>query len=242
MKTSDEELENSSRRQIGLINKAIIRRTEKIFPDEIGLILTSTNLLRRLTTVSKEAFNEISAKPELFAIFNLFARNREIVHFSTVCMMNGGYATTKILLRAALENTLSMRLFRKKPELAKTWLANPDKFREKWKPQRIRDELFTKDSSLWKSYNYFYWRLCDYAHPSFRGWAELYYDRSILWHPIFNKDYVSECVGLIFFIVVHTLQQFAEAFRIWLDPKLVEEVNVIGLKDSQMIRRHFQVK
>lgn len=242
MKTNDEKLENSNRRQTGLINKGIIRKTEEIYPDEIGLILASTNLLRRLTTVSKEAFNEVSAKPNLFAIMNLFARNREIVHFSTVCMMNGGYAPTKILLRAALENTLCMRLFRKKPDLAKTWLANPDKFRKKWKPQRIRDELFTRDSSLWNSYNYFYWRLCDYTHSSFRGWGELYYERSILWHPIFNEDYASECIGLIFFIIVHTLQQFSEIFRRWFKREMIDEINDIGKKDSGMIKRHFQVK
>jgi len=135
-----------------------------------------------------------------------------------------------------------MRLFNKKPELAKEWFANPDEFRKEWTPQKIRDELFKEGSRLWNSYNKFYWKLCDYSHPSFKGWSELVYDKSILWHPVFNEDYASEYIGLIFFIIVQSLQQFAEAFKRWFTPKLIKEVNNIGLQGSQMIRRHFQVK
>ena len=220
----------------------IIRRTEGIFPEETRLIRASTNLMRRMTRVSKDAVKEFSKKRDLQAIMNLFARNRELVHFSMVCLMNGGYAPTKILSRVALENTLCIRLFNKKPELAKEWFTNPEEFRKEWTPQKIRDELFTKGSSLWNSYNKFYWKLCDYSHPSFKGWSELVYDKSILWHPVFNEDYASECIGLSFFIIVQSLQQFAEAFKRWFTPKLNKEVHNIGLQGSQMIRRHFQVK
>ena len=234
--------QRSHERETGLINKGIMKRTEDIFPDETKLILASTNLMRRMTKVSKDAIDEITTKPNLSAVMNLFTRNRELVHFSMVCLMNAGYAPMKVLSRAALENTLCMRLFSKHPDLARRWFMNPDEFRKEWKPQMVRDELFSKGSSLWHSYNEFYWKLCDYAHPSLKGWSELIYERSILWHPIFNEDYASECIGLIFFIIVQSLQQFAEAFKKWFTPKMVEEVNNIGLKCSQMIRRHFQVK
>lgn len=220
----------------------IIGRTEDIFPEETRLIRASTNLMRRMTRVSKDAVKEFSKKRNLQAIINLFARNRELVHFSMVCLMNGGYAITKILSRAALENTLCIRLFNKKPELAKEWFTNPEEFRKEWTPQKIRDELFKEGSSLWNSYNKFYWKLCDYSHPSFKGWSELVYDKSILWHPVFNEDYASECIGLSFFIIVQSLQQFTEAFKRWFTPKLNKEVTNIGLQGSQMIRRHFQVK
>lgn len=235
-------LEKSRRRETDLINLGIVKRTEKIFPDEIKLILASTNLMRRMTRISKDAIDEISTKPNLSAIMNLFARNRELVHFSVVCLMNGGYTSTKILSRVALENTLCMRLFNKKPILAKKWFSDPDKFAKEWTPQRIRDELFVKDSSLWHSYNVFYWKLCNYAHPSFKGWSEIVHERGIPWCPFFNVNYADGCIGLVFFIIVQSLQQFAEVFDNWLPTNLVEEVNNIGLKGSQMIRRHFQVK
>lgn len=242
MKSGENNLGNSQKRQTGLINKGIIQQTEKIYPDEIELILTSTNLMRRITSVSKDAIKEMSEKPNLYAVMNLFARNRELVHFSTVSMMNAGYSPTKVLSRAALENTLCMRLFNKKPELAQKWFTNPDEFRKEWKPHNIRDELFLRKSSLWKSYNHFYWGLCNYSHPSFRGWMELIHEKSVLWRPIFNEDFASECIGLTFFIIFHSLQQFAEAFKEWFDPQLLKEVYNTGLQVSQMIRRHFQVK
>lgn len=242
MKQSDNKLAESKKRETDLINMGIVRTTEKVFPDETRLILASTNLMRRITSVSKDASDEISTKANLSAIINLFARNRELVHFSVICYMNGGYAPMKILSRAALENALCMRLFNKKPELARKWFTSPDEFREKWTPQKIRDDLFPKNSHPWKAYNMFYWKLCDYSHPSFKGWDEVIRKGRIVWAPIFNEDYASECIGLTFFIIVQSLQQFAEAFKKWLPTKLLGEVNNIGLKDSQMIRRHFQVK
>lgn len=234
--------EKSSKRETDLINMGVVNRTWKIFPEEEKLILASTNLMRRITSISKDAIDEISIKPNLAAVMNLFARNRELVHFAVVCLMNAGYAPTKVLTRAALENTLCMRLFNKKPYLAKEWFADPERFRKEWTPKKIRDELFPKNSRLWRAYNVFYWKLCDYSHPSFKGWSELLHKKGILWHPVFNTDYASECLGMVFFIMVQSLQRFDEAFNQWLTPKLGEEVKNLGLKDSQMIRRHFQVK
>lgn len=225
----------------------IVKRTEKIFPDEIKLIPANTNLMRRVTSISKDSIDEISMKPNLSAVFNLFARNRDLVHFSVLCLMNGGYASTKVLSRAALENTLCMRLFNKKPELAEIWFSNPDKFRNEWKPHEIRKELFSEESSsLWDSYSRFYWQLCDYSHPSSKGWSEIIYEdvhiRKLLWRPVFNDDFASECIGLIFFIIVQSLKPFTEAFSKWLPQNLIEEIIEIGKRDSEMIQRHFRVK
>lgn len=242
MKPNDNKLAKSQKRDTGLLNIGIVKRTEKIFPDETKLILASTNLMRRVTSISKKAIKDLSTNSSLMAVMILFARNRELVHFSMTCLMNAGYAPIKVLSRAALENTLYMRLFNKKPNLAQKWFSDPDGFREEWKPQKIRDELFSRESSLWKSYNAFYWKLCDYSHPSSKGWSEIIYEKSILWHPVFNPDYASECIGLVFFIIVQSLGQFAEAFKKWIPPNLIEEVINMGLKDSQMVRRHFQIK
>lgn len=236
-------LEKSSKRETDLINMHIVRRTWNVFPEEERLILASTNLMRRMTSISKEAVAEMKSQAALSAVMNLFARNRELVHFAVVCLMNGGYASTKVLSRAALENALYMRLFNKKPHLAKKWFTNPDKFRDNWTPQRVRDALFKKGTRLWDSYNRFYWKLCNYSHPSFKGWGELTHEtKGILWCPVFNKDYADECIGLVFFIILQSLPPFINTFRKWLPRKLIEELNNVGQKDSQMLRRHFQVR
>jgi len=126
----------SEKRETAYINQGIVGRTEDVFPDETKLIRASTNLMRRMTKVSKAAISQISSNADLSAIMNLFARNRELVHFSMVCLLNGGYAPTKVLVRTALENTLCLRLFNKKPELAEKWFTSPDQIREKWTPRR----------------------------------------------------------------------------------------------------------
>jgi hypothetical protein len=232
------------KRETDLINMSIVKRTWAVFPEEEKLFCASTNLMRRTTGISKDAVTGFDKKPNLSAVMNLFARNRELVHFSLVCTMNGGYAPTKILLRTALENALCMRLFNEKPDLAKEWFANPKQFYSNWTPQKIRNTLFPKESSLRKAYNKFYWRLCDYTHPSFRGWAEQLGNGGIRWRPIFNPDYASECFGLIFFIIVHSFKQFTNklAFQKWLPERLTKEINKLLLRDAQMVRRHFQIR
>jgi len=235
--------EKSSKRETDLINLGIVNRTWKVFPEEEKLLLASTNLMRRMTSISKEAVAEMKSQAALSAVMNLFARNRELVHFAIVCLMNGGYASTKVLSRAALENALYMRLFNKKPDLAKKWFTNPEKFRENWTPQRVRDELFKKGTRIWDSYNRFYWILCNYSHPSFKGWGELIHEtKGILWCPVFNKDYADECIGQIFFIIAQTLPPFILEYTKWLPRSLTEELRNLGTQVSQMVRRHFQVK
>jgi len=236
-------LEKSSKRETALINLGIVNRTWKVFPEEEKSLLASTNLMRRMTSISKAAVAEMKSQAALSAVMNLFARNRELVHFAIVCLMNGGYASTKVLSRAALENTLYMRLFNKKSDLAKKWFTNPEKFRENWTPQRVRDELFEKGTSLWNSYNQFYWILCNYSHPSFKGWGELTHEtKGMLWCPVFNEDYADECLGLIFFLIAQTLMPFTVVFTKWLPRSLTEELRNMGTRVSQMVRRHFQVK
>lgn len=242
MKPSDIECKKRRKRETDLINKGILNFSQKVFPEETKLILVTTNLMRRITSVSEDAINEFLKDHRLPAVMNLFCRNMEIIHFSTVCLMNGGYASTKVLIRVGLENSLCMRLFNKRADLAKEWLSNPEQFRKTWTFSKIRDELFQKNSRLWKAYTVFYGELCNYSHPSFKGWSEQLYGKNILWRPVFNDDYASECIGLIFFVMVHSFMQFDESFKQWLPENLIEEVNRLLTKDSQMVRRHFRVQ
>lgn len=233
---------NVRKRETDLVNMRIIDRTKKVFPEETTLMLASTNLMRRVTSVSKEAIKEFSEEPNLSAVMNLFARNRSLVHFSIVSLMNGGYAPTKILSRASLENILCMRLFNKNPDLVEEWFENPDSFRREWTPKRIRNKLYPEGSRLWKAYGKFYGNLCSYTHPSFKGWSEQVSDKGILWLPVFNPDYASECIGLIFFTIVQSFKEFVDSFRKWFSPKLIKQINKLLTQDSQMVRRHFIVR
>jgi hypothetical protein len=240
MKPEETKTTISEKRETPLVNRVIMKRTEYVFPEETKLILAGTNLMRRITSVSKDAIKEFPSNPSLSAIMNLFARNRELVHFSMICLTNGGYASTKVLSRVALENILCMRLFKDKPDLATEWFSSPVKFRENWPPGKIRDELFSRDSSFNKAYRVFYEQLCNYSHPSFRGWSEQILKESILWHPVFSADYASECIGLIFFVIVQSLILFKDSFRKWLPENFIVDINNILPKSLQMVRKHFK--
>jgi hypothetical protein len=225
-----------------LIHKGIINYTKKVFPEEITLILATTNLMRRMTSVSKDAIGEFSKDPRLPAVMNLFCRNRELVHFSTVCLMNAGYAPAKILLRVGLENALSMHLFSKRADLAKQWLSKPEQFRKKWQAGDIRKELFSDNPQLLQAHRVFYSELCDYVHPSLKGWREQIDEKGIAWRPVLNADYASECIGLTFFVMFHSVMRFDDSFRRWLSEDFVAEVNNLLMKDSQMVKRHFRLQ
>jgi len=218
-----------------------MKHTWKIFPEEEKLILASTNLMRRITSVSKDAVGDMTRDARLSAVMNLFARNRELVHFSVVCFANGGYASTKILTRVALENSLYMRLFNKKPELAKEWFVDPEQFRKDWPVWKTINKLFPSNSSLRENYKVFWGILCNYAHSSFKGWSEIIQGEKIAWLPIFNADYADECIGLVFFVIIHLFKQFINAFEKWIPLTLISEINKLLLRDSTMVRRHFQV-
>jgi hypothetical protein len=91
----------SEKRATDLINMNIIKKTEEVFPEELVVLRGSTNFMRRITKITENAVESFQKNPNLRAVLDLFCRNRELVHFSIVCMVNGGYAETKILSRVA---------------------------------------------------------------------------------------------------------------------------------------------
>ena len=205
-----------------MINLGIIKKTEQIFPEETMILRASTNLMRRLTKCSAKAVSYFESQPNLRAIMELFCRNRELSHFSIVCMVNAGYAETKIS-RVALENFLLMRLFQKKPELSILWLSNPKQFKKKWSPEKVRKEVFIQKPERALNYAKFYWLLCDYTHPSFNGWYEIFKSINnqtcIGSRPEFNSDFSSESIGLICFSIIQSVKVYADAFRPWMEEK-----------------------
>jgi len=236
----------SEKRVTDLINIKIIKRTEQVFPEETVVLRAGTNLMRRLTKTSKKALSDFDKQRHLRAVMELFCRNRNLAHFSIVCMVNAGYAETKILSRVAFENFLLMRLFALKPNLAELWFSNPDDFRTKWPQKEIRKAVFSKKPEWITSYDKFYWVLCDYTHPSFKGWYEIFRREKggvfISSRPEFNADYSSECIGLICFMMIQTVKVYTDLFKQWMDEETINEANNLMPKIHEMVRRHFEVR
>lgn len=236
----------SEKRVTDLINLGIVNRTEKVFPEEITLLRASTNLMRRLTSITDKMVTLLDKRADLKAIMDLFSRNRDLVHFSSVCLFTGGYPETKILSRVALENFLLIRLFQIEPELAQLWFSDPKKFREKWKAANVRKRVLSQTPKWQESYAKFYWKLCDYTHPSFLGWIELMKSKTegvyIMWRPNFNPDYASECLGLIFWVIIQSTIGYTNAFNKWLTQDLRSETMRLMHKVQEMVERHFKVR
>lgn len=229
----------SEPRVTSLISRVIMKKTSEVFPEEREIVLASTNLMRTTTNLDSLKGNE---NRNFYGTLQLlFSRNRELVHFSVVSLLNGGYAPVKVLVRAATENALCMRLFNKKPELATIWLKDPEGFRRKWHPKAIIRDLFANNQRMKLSYEKFYDILCTYVHPSSLGWREQISDSKILWRPIFESEHASECFGLIFFAIMQSFKPFLEANKGRLHPDVRSQVNVIMPKVDQMITRHLQV-
>jgi hypothetical protein len=236
----------SEKRVTDLINLKIIEKTEQVFPEEIRVLRAGTNFMRRLTKTSKKALPDFDKQPHLRAIMELFCRNRNLAHFSIVCLVNAGYAETKILSRVALENFLLMRLFALKSDSAELWFSDPEKFRKKWTPANIRKTVLSKKPEWVSSYDSFYGLLSEYAHPSFKGWFEIFRREKggvfISSRPEFNADYSSECIGLICFMMIQTVKVYTDLFVQWMDKETINEANNLMPKIHEMVRRHFEVR
>lgn len=236
----------SEKRETDLINRKIIETTENVFPEETTILRASTNFMRRLTKISDRAVPYFDSQPSLRAVLELFCRNRELTHFSVVCMVNAGYSETKILSRVAFENFLLMRLFAIKPNIAHIWFSNPEKFRRDWRPETIRKTVFSNKTGRAEHYGVFYGLLCDYTHPSFKGWYEIFKQKKdgvfIAAFPEFNPDYASECIGLICFVAIQTVKVYTDFFKKWFDDDMLNESQRLLKKLLEILPRHFEVR
>jgi hypothetical protein len=236
----------NEKRVTDLVNLRIMKQTERVFPEEITVLRGVTNFTRRVTRISKTAVNRFNERPHLQAIMDLFCRNRDLVHFSLVCLLNGGYAETKILSRAGLENFMLIRLFNLKPAIAKDWFSNPDEFRKRWSPEAIRKTVFAAMPSRSDSFAKFYGILCSYTHPSFNGWIELMSKKQdgvyIGCRPEFNSDYASECIGFVSWVAIQSIKGYSDAFAEWLTDELILETNKLMPKLHEIVTRHFEVR
>jgi hypothetical protein len=232
--------EGTEKRITTLFDKRIRKTTEQVFPDAIKSILANTNLMRR-TTDPKNHNPDVRKLAHGSATILLFSRNRELIHFSTVCLLHGGYSSVKVLVRAAYENALYMRLFNKMPRLADEWFRDTERFREKWVMGKTRQTLFQKGSSLYDSHTRFYGELCKYAHPSFEGWREQLHGGGVLWRPMFKTDNAEESMGLIFYVIVQTWKAFLAALEKQISKDFLPEIYGRMKNNVEMLDRHFVV-
>ncbi len=246
VRLDEQENEVNKKRITDLISHHIMNQTQGVFRDEIRTLLKSTNFMRRVTDVAETAVQDFDKEPVLRAVMDLFCRNRELAHFSIVCLLNGGYAVTKVLSRAMLENFLLIRLFNLKPELAEEWFSTPKLFRKKWKPKEIRKAVFSSFPTRLEGYRQYYEALCDYAHPSFDGWIEQMERKNnsvlIACSPQFNGDYASESIGLICFAIVQSVKGFRTAFKKWYSKDLQQEEDALMQRVVELVRRYFEVR
>lgn len=232
--------EGTEKRITTLLDERIRKRTEQVFPDGIKSILANTNLMRRATD-PKTHHPDLTKSAHGGATFLLFSRNRELIHFSTVCLLHGGYSSVKVLVRAAYESGLYMRLFNKMPDLAEEWFRDTEKFRGKWGMGKTQETLFLKGSSLYNSHKKFYGELCKYAHPSFEGWREQRYGSNVLWRPWFNAENAEESIGLVFYVIAQTWIAFLAAMEKQISKDFLHEINSQKKNIGEMLERHFVV-
>jgi len=88
--------------------------------------------------------------------------------------------------------------------------------------------------------------LCEYSHPSFKGWSELMTKKEdtiyISSRPEFISDYASECIGYISWIALQSINGFIDAFKNLLDEDMIKETNKLRPKILEMVTRHFEVR
>jgi hypothetical protein len=232
--------EGTEKRITTLLDGRIQKMTGQLFPDAIKAILANSNLMRRATDPNN--YNpDVRKLAHGSATFLLFSRNRELIHFSAVCLLHGGYSSVKVLVRAAYENGLYMRLFNKMPRLAEEWFKDTEKFRRTWRIGIAQQELFQKSSSLCNSHAKFYGELCKYAHPSSEGWREQLRDGGVLWRPMFNADNAEESIGLVFYVIVQTWKTFLAAMEKQISKEFLPEIYRRMMNNEGMLERHFVV-
>jgi hypothetical protein len=232
--------EGTEKRITTLLDEKIRKKTEQVFPDGIKSILANINLMRRATD-PKNLNPDVTETAYVGAIFLLFSRNRELIHFSTVCLLHGGYSSVKVLVRAAYEGGLYMRLFNKMPNLAGEWFKDTEKFRKKWGIDTAQQELFQKGSRLYKSHRKLYGELCKYAHPSSEGWREQRYGSKVLWRPWFKAENAEESIGLIFYVIVQTWLAFLATIEKQIGKDFLPEIYTRLQNNGGMLARHFVV-
>ena len=107
--------------------------TKSVFPDEIKLIEKGLILMRDLGSISEAASKVYRSHPNMYANYNLFARNRQLLLSAYTSCLFSAYGTAFVLMRTILENNNLIRLFNKEPTSAYEWL--PENQQKRFTPE-----------------------------------------------------------------------------------------------------------
>jgi hypothetical protein len=213
-----------------------LKKTKGVFPEETGHIEAGLELMRKLTTITKEASKEYPYKPNLYANHNLFARNRQLSLNAYTSLLFSSYGTEFVIIRTILENNNLMRLFNKNPQFAFELLPEnlQKRFTEETRnkygetgasekyfdPKFVRAKVFgeQKKAKVRDDIDAYYSDLCNYTHPKFQGWKELIFidddeQEKIQNMPMFRDDTAELGVGVALFTMQATFKAIAETFR-----------------------------
>lgn len=209
--------------------------TKSVFPEEIKLIEKGLILMRDLGSVSEEASKVYKINPNMFANFNLYARNRQLLLSAYTSCLFSAYGTAFVLMRTILENNNLIRLFNKEPTSAYEWLPEDQQKRftpeiqEKYSKAGKHNRTFNptpvtslvfgdiKNRQIEKEMTKFYGQLCNYTHPNFSGWKELVAvkgDIEVIQNmPAFLPVTAENVIGVLLFSMILTFKGFVETFK-----------------------------
>lgn len=212
-----------------------MKTTKSVFPDEIKLIERGLILMRDLGGVSKEASKVYKINPNMFANFNLYSRNRQLLLSAYTSCLFSAYGTAFVLMRTILENNNLIRLFNKEPTSAYEWLPEgqqkrfapeiQEKYGKAGKQNRTFDAFPVtnlvfgdiKNRQIEREMNKFYGQLCNYTHPNFTGWKELVSvkgDIEVIQNmPAFKPVTAENVIGCLLFSMILTFAGFVETFK-----------------------------
>lgn len=234
--------------------------TKKVFPEETELIEFGLALMWNSNSVINQAKEDFETSPNLYANTNLFGRNRELLLNAYYSMLSSNYGTQTVVLRTVLENNNLMRLFNKEPRHAFEWLPKErqTKFsadvQNKYKGSAekkefgagfVRNGIYDeKKESLKKSVGNIYGVLCDYTHPNFLGWQEIFgmqgTNEVLLELPTFSVYNARENVKIQLFMMQSSFKAFFDTFKLYLSD-LFNELDTWQREFNRLIPKYIKI-
>lgn len=216
------------------------KKTKTVFPEETQMIETGLELMIKLTQFMNESVGVIWKRPNLVTNINLFARNRQLLLNAYLCWLNSSYGTQFVILRTILENNNLMRHFNDNYQDAFEWLSpemqvrfaedirlkygSSGKSNQTFSFPKITADIFDGGKQkVKKDILDFYGTLCNYTHPNFLGWQELFATTGqtviILRTPIFQSNNAELSIAATLYLMQLSFKTFVETFKEYLDFK-----------------------
>ena len=206
--------------------------------------------LSELTRIMSEVSKRFKENPKYQANFDLFARSRQLLLASYICLLTGNYGSAKCLFRSVLENAELMLLFHLEPKEVIEWVRKPDWWKDyENRPSSVRDRIFSilardDGKSKMKFYN-LYGELSQYIHPRSRGWKEIKEKRKdgkwyIIRIPLFYQDAADATLRKLLLLTYITVGAFETTYQDFLlsSPQIHSKVDRIFERIKNLFPRY----